>query len=76
MERGGEGAQGHLYQLEPHLDRILRSAEKARIPPPLPKDALRKTILDTVIASGQQSGELALPMPAVVRLFFPFAFFG
>eukprot|EP00884_Botryococcus_braunii_P000332 jgi/Botrbrau1/1029/Bobra.0076s0003.2 len=49
---------GHLYQLEPHLDRILASAEKARIPPPMPKDDLRRTILDTVIASGQKSAEV------------------
>src|ERR1051325_11765634 len=30
--------RGMLYQLDPHLDRLLRSAESARIPLPFPRD--------------------------------------
>ena len=44
---------GMLYQLEPHLDRLLRSAESARIALPFPRERLRQIILDTAAASGK-----------------------
>jgi 4-amino-4-deoxychorismate lyase len=49
---------GMLYQLEPHLDRLLRSAELARIPLPFSKDRLRQIILDTAAASGRRDGSV------------------
>lgn len=45
---------GMLYQLEPHLQRLLRSAEMARIPLPCEPDQLRRIIIDTAAASGQR----------------------
>jgi 4-amino-4-deoxychorismate lyase len=50
--------QGMLYQLDPHLDRLLRSAELARIPPPFPREQLRQIILDTAAASRRQEGSV------------------
>ena len=47
---------GMLYQLDPHLDRLLRSAELARIPLPFPREDLRQIILDTAAASGKRDG--------------------
>jgi 4-amino-4-deoxychorismate lyase len=49
---------GMLYQLDPHLDRLLRSAEMARIPLPFPKEHLRQIILDTAAASGHRDGSV------------------
>jgi 4-amino-4-deoxychorismate lyase len=49
---------GMLYQLDPHLDRLLRSAEGARIPLPFSRERLRKIILDTAAASGQLDGSV------------------
>ena len=49
---------GMLYQLEPHLDRFLRSAELARIPLPFPRAQLRQIILDTAAASRQRDGSI------------------
>ena len=49
---------GMLYQLEPHLDRLLRSAELARIPLPFPKEHLRQIVLDTAAASGRSDGSV------------------
>ena len=49
---------GMLYQLDPHLDRLLRSAELARIPLPFPREQLRQIILDTAAASGQHDGSV------------------
>src|SRR3989304_7160878 len=37
-------ADGMLYQLDQHLERFLRSAHMARIPPPFPLSALRQII--------------------------------
>src|SRR6266516_1321775 len=42
---------GMLYQLDPHLDRLLCSAELARVPLPFPREELRQLILDTAAAS-------------------------
>jgi 4-amino-4-deoxychorismate lyase len=49
---------GMLYQLDPHLDRLLRSAELARISLPFPREQLRQIILDTAAASGQHDGSV------------------
>src|ERR671923_1714754 len=49
---------GMLYQLDPHLDRLLRSAELARIPLPFPRDKLRQVILDTAAASGRHDASV------------------
>ena len=51
-------SRGMLYQLDPHLDRLLRSAELARISLPFPKEQLRQIILDTAAASGKQDGSV------------------
>src|ERR1051325_4021586 len=50
--------RGMLYQLDPHLDRLLRSAESARIPLPFRRDDLRKIIIDTVAASSERDGSV------------------
>src|ERR1043166_3463871 len=47
---------GMLYQLDPHLDRLLRSAELARVPLPFPREELRQIIMDTAGASRQPEG--------------------
>lgn len=49
---------GMLYQLDAHIDRLLRSAELARITPPFPRERLRQIILDTAAASGQRDGSV------------------
>ena len=43
---------GQLYQLDPHLERFLRSAEMARIPLPYEPPEMRRIIIDTAAASG------------------------
>lgn len=43
---------GQLYQLDPHLERFLRSAEMARIPLPYELPQMRQIIIDTAAASG------------------------
>ncbi len=43
---------GQLYQLDPHLERFLRSAEMARIPLPYEPQQMRQIIIDTAAASG------------------------
>lgn len=49
---------GMLYQLDPHLDRLIRSAEGARIPLPFPRERLRRIILETAAASLQRDGSV------------------
>jgi 4-amino-4-deoxychorismate lyase len=49
---------GMLYQLDPHLERLVRSAELARIPLPFPREQLRQIILDTAAASGKRDGSV------------------
>ena len=49
---------GMLYQLDPHLDRLLRSAESARITLPFPREQLRTIILDTAAAGGRRDGSV------------------
>jgi 4-amino-4-deoxychorismate lyase len=49
---------GMLYQLDAHLDRLLRSAERARIALPYARERLRQIILDTVAGSRQRDGSV------------------
>jgi 4-amino-4-deoxychorismate lyase len=49
---------GMLYQLDPHLDRLIRSAQGARIPLPFSREELRQIILDTAAASRQRDGSV------------------
>ena len=51
-------AQGNLYQLDQHLERLLRSAEMARIPLPFPAAQLRQIIIETTAASGHRDGSV------------------
>ena len=49
---------GMLYQLDAHLDRLLRSAQGARIPLAVAREELRRIILDTAAASRQRDGSI------------------
>ncbi|HWH77002.1 MAG TPA: aminotransferase class IV, partial [Candidatus Binatus sp.] len=49
---------GMLYQLDPHLDRLVKSADGARIALPFPREHLRKIILETAAASRQRDGSV------------------
>jgi 4-amino-4-deoxychorismate lyase len=49
---------GMLYQLDPHLDRLIRSAEGARIPLPFPREDLRQIILGAAAASGRREASV------------------
>src|SRR5690242_14174441 len=49
---------GMLYQLDPHLDRLIRSAEGARIPLPFPRERLRQIILETAAASRRREASV------------------
>ena len=49
---------GRLYQLDPHLDRLIKSADGARIPLPFPREQLREIILDTAAAGGRRDGSV------------------
>ena len=49
---------GMLYQLDPHLDRLIKSAEGARIALPFPRERLRQIILDTAAASRRREGSV------------------
>ncbi|CAM6128940.1 unnamed protein product [Calypogeia fissa] len=49
---------GHLYELDVHLDRLLRSASKAKLTPPFPRSVLRDILVQTVAASGCTEGTL------------------
>lgn len=49
---------GRLYQLDAHLDRLLRSAEGARIPMPCSRPQLRQIILETAAASRQRDASV------------------
>jgi 4-amino-4-deoxychorismate lyase len=50
--------RGMLYQLDPHLNRLLRSAEGARIALPFPREQLRQIILETAAASRRRDGSV------------------
>jgi 4-amino-4-deoxychorismate lyase len=49
---------GMLYQLDPHLDRLILSATGARIALPFPREHLRQIILETAAASHQRDASV------------------
>ncbi|CAI9088717.1 OLC1v1023136C1 [Oldenlandia corymbosa var. corymbosa] len=49
---------GHLYELDVHLNRFLRSASKARIVPPFPQSKLRSILIQLSAASQCRKGTL------------------
>ncbi|KAG8052481.1 hypothetical protein GUJ93_ZPchr0001g29627 [Zizania palustris] len=49
---------GHLYELDPHLDRFLRSAAKARVGTPFPRDTLRSILVQMTAASNCRRGSI------------------
>ena len=49
---------GMLYQLDAHLDRLIKSAEGARLPLPFPRQQLRQIILETAAASQRRDGSV------------------
>ena len=51
-------ANGMLYQLEPHLERLVRSAMMARIPLPFPAERLRQIIIDTAAAGRRREASV------------------
>jgi 4-amino-4-deoxychorismate lyase len=50
--------RGMLYQLDPHLERLVKSANAARISLPSPPEQLRHIILETVAAGRQRDGSV------------------
>jgi 4-amino-4-deoxychorismate lyase len=50
--------RGMLYQLDPHIERLVSSAAAARIALPFPKQELRQIILETAAASGKRDGSV------------------
>jgi 4-amino-4-deoxychorismate lyase len=51
-------AHGMLYQLDQHLERLVHSAEMARIALPFPPAELRQIILDTAAASARREASV------------------
>lgn len=49
---------GMLYQIDAHLDRLIKSAGGARIPLPFPRARLRQIILETAAASRRRAGSV------------------
>ncbi|KAL3503183.1 hypothetical protein ACH5RR_037632 [Cinchona calisaya] len=49
---------GHLYELDVHLTRFLKSASKARIASPFPKSTLRSILIQLAAASQCRKGTL------------------
>jgi 4-amino-4-deoxychorismate lyase len=49
---------GMLYQLDLHLDRLIRSAHGARIALPFTRERLRQIILEAAAASGRREGSV------------------
>ncbi|KAL5715786.1 aminodeoxychorismate lyase [Ranunculus cassubicifolius] len=49
---------GHLYELDVHLDRFLRSASKARISSPFPRSTLRSILIQMTAASQCKKGSI------------------
>ncbi|KAI4333635.1 hypothetical protein L6164_018416 [Bauhinia variegata] len=49
---------GYIYELDAHLDRILRSASSAKISPPFPRSALRSILIQLSAASKCKKGTL------------------
>lgn len=48
----------YLYELDAHLDRFLRSASKAKITSPLPREILRSTLIQMTAASKCKRGSI------------------
>ncbi|KAF8666965.1 hypothetical protein HU200_053132 [Digitaria exilis] len=51
-------SDGYLYELDPHLDRLLASASKAKIHPPFPRETLRDVLIQTAAASRCKDGSI------------------
>ncbi|XP_010452855.1 PREDICTED: D-amino-acid transaminase, chloroplastic [Camelina sativa] len=49
---------GYLYELDQHLDRIIRSASMAKIPLPFRREDIRRILIQTVSVSGCRDGSL------------------
>ena len=49
---------GKIYDLEAHLDRFLRSAERSRLAVPGTRDELRQIIIRTTAVSGRRDGAI------------------
>jgi 4-amino-4-deoxychorismate lyase len=49
---------GKIYDLEAHLDRFLRSAERSKLALPGPREELRDIIIRTAAASGRRDGAI------------------
>eukprot|EP00271_Cylindrocystis_brebissonii_P004319 TRINITY_DN15966_c0_g1_i1.p1 TRINITY_DN15966_c0_g1~~TRINITY_DN15966_c0_g1_i1.p1 ORF type:complete len:356 (+),score=78.43 TRINITY_DN15966_c0_g1_i1:161-1228(+) len=49
---------GWLYQLDPHIDRLLRSARKAGITPCFSREQLRHIVINLAAVSGLQAGSV------------------
>ena len=49
---------GKIYDLEAHLDRFLRSAERSKLRLPGSRDEMRDIIVTTTAASGQRDGSI------------------
>lgn len=58
-------AGGHLYQLDQHVERFIKSAQLARIPLPTHEAQIRRIIMDTAAASRCESGERLFSSSAV-----------
>ncbi|HEX2931878.1 MAG TPA: aminotransferase class IV [Candidatus Binatia bacterium] len=50
--------RGMLYQLDPHLDRLIKSANGARIELPFSREQMRQIILETAAASRRHEGSV------------------
>ena len=50
--------RGMLYQLDPHLDRLIKSANGARIELPFSREEMRQIILETAAASRRREGSV------------------
>jgi 4-amino-4-deoxychorismate lyase len=49
---------GRIYDLDAHLDRFLKSAERSKLKLPAPRDEMRDIIIRTVAASGRRDGSI------------------
>ncbi|XP_044419313.1 uncharacterized protein [Triticum aestivum] len=49
---------GHLYELEQHIDRFLNSAQMAKIPLPFDRSTIQSVLIQTVCASKCSQGSL------------------
>ena len=49
---------GKIYDLDAHLDRFLKSAERSKLKLPVSRDAMRDIIIRTTAASGRRDGSI------------------